>query len=78
MTFVNDTQTIGAEQNAYKNTAKALTTPFEYQGYAMTKSEPNISNHGAKTGIIGRKNELIAIVESAKEPRKYNGQASSG
>jgi hypothetical protein len=36
--FTKDAHTKGAQQNAYANTAKALTTPFKYQGQAMTKS----------------------------------------
>lgn len=75
--LTNESQTKGELHKAYPNIAKPLTIPSEYQGNAMTKSDPNINSNGDRTGSIGKKNELIAIEESANVPSKYNDQPNN-
>jgi hypothetical protein len=61
--FTKDAHTKGAQQNAYANTAKALTTPFKYQGQAMTKRAPMIPNHVVRTQSGWRRKMLITMEE---------------
>jgi hypothetical protein len=68
--LTREAQIKGAQQNAYANTAKALTTPFRYQGKAITTSAPMNPNHVVRTVIGWRKKMLITMEESEKEPSK--------
>jgi len=54
--LTKDAQIKGAQQNAYANTANALTTPFRYQGKAITNSAPMNPNHVVRTVIGWRRN----------------------
>ena len=76
--LTKDAQTKGAQQNAYANTTKALTTPFRYQGKDITKRAPMIPNHVVRTENGWRRKMLITMEESEKEPSRYRGHPSSG
>jgi hypothetical protein len=68
--LTKDAQIKGAQQNAYANTANALTTPFRYQGKAITNSAPMNPNHVVRTVIGWRRKTLITMEEREREPSK--------
>ncbi|KAH0456135.1 hypothetical protein IEQ34_014042 [Dendrobium chrysotoxum] len=70
ITFDNWIHNTGAQQKANAKTERALTTPSEYHGFAITPRAARIANQGVKTGSGARRNELIAMEARAAAPSK--------